>query len=298
MNVLITGGGFLGARLALHLQAAGHGVRVLDVAPPGPAVQRLLATSPPDWRIGDVAEPTDVQRALQGCDSVVHLAALLTPACAADPVRGLQVNALGTLHVFEAARAAGLRHVVYASSGAVYGPHSAAQPAPSTLYGTWKLAAEGMARACHQDHGIGSVGLRPFIVYGAGREVGGSSGPSIACRAAVRGQPYTIPFTGRCGLVYVDDVVEAFAAALTPRRPGAHVFNLVGEEADVEQVIAEIRRHVPGARLAAEGPPLPLAPGVLADDTAAVLGPVRHTPLAAGIAATIAACRAEPAAVS
>jgi nucleoside-diphosphate-sugar epimerase len=183
---------------------------------------------------------------------------------------------------------------VYASSGAVYGPHDASQPSPATLYGAWKLAAEGIARACHADHGIGSVGLRPFIVYGAGREVGGSSGPSIACRAAVAGQPYTIPFTGRCGLVYVDDVVAAFAAALAPRQPGAHVFNLVGQEAGVDDVIAEIRRHVPGARLAAEGPPLPLAPGVAADDPTPVLGPLPQTPLDAGIAATIAACRAGP----
>lgn len=285
MNVLITGGGFLGQRLAQALKADGHGVRVLDVAPAPQAASDL------DWKRGDVSSFDDVSRALVGCGHVVHLAALLTPACAADPLRGAQVNLIGTLNVFEAAGRAGLKHVVYASSAGVYGPDDATQPRPTTLYGTWKLAAEGIARAYLADHGIGSVGLRPFVVYGAGREVGLSSGPSVACQAAVRGQPYTIPFTGRTGLVHVDDVVRAFAAALTPARPGAHVFDLPGVIASMDDVIDEICRQVPEARLAASGPPLPIAPDIAPTDMSAVLGVQPVTSLADGIAATLAACR-------
>jgi UDP-glucose 4-epimerase len=286
MKTLITGGGFLGQRLARRLLADGHAVRVLDVAP-----APLADASGLDWTSGDVASLDDVARALDGCSHVVHLAALLTPACAADPLRGARVNLMGTLNVFEAARRAGLKHVVYASSAGVYGPDDATQPRPTTLYGTWKLAAEGIARAYLADHTIGSVGLRPFVVYGAGRELGLSSGPSLACQAAVRGQPYTIPFTGRTGLVYVDDVVRAFAAALVPAQPGAHVFDLPGVIASMGDVIEEICRQVPDACLTASGPPLPIAPDIAPTDMSAVLGAQAVTSLADGIKATLAVCR-------
>lgn len=287
MKALITGGGFLGRRLAHALRARAIAVRILDVAPAPEAIEAAGI----EWQQGDVSTPDDVSRALRGCSQVVHLAALLTPACAAQPLRGAQVNLLGTLNVFEAARGAGLGHVVYASSAGVYGPDDATQPRPTTLYGTWKLAAEGIARAYWADHGIGSVGLRPFVVYGAGREVGLSSGPSLACRAAARGEAYTIPFTGRTGLVYVDDVVRAFAAALTPAQGGAFVFDLPGVVASMDQLIAEIRRQVPAARIDAKGPPLPIAADIAMPDTSAVLGRQPITPLADGVAATLAACR-------
>jgi UDP-glucose 4-epimerase len=284
MNVLITGGGFLGQRLGRHLVAGGHAVRFLDIAQaPAPGL---------DWRIGDVATPADVAHALDGCSHVVHLAALLTSACAAQPLRGAQVNLIGTLNVFEAARQAGLKHVVYASSASVYGPDDPTRPGPATLYGAWKLAAEGIARTSFADHGIGSVGLRPLVVYGAGREVGVSSGPSLACLAAVRGAAYEISFSGRTGLVHVDDVVRAFAAALAPRLPGAHVFDMPGVVTSIDAFIAELKRQVPGARITARGAPLPIAPDISPSDMTAVLGDQPITPLADGIAATLAACRA------
>ena len=284
MIVLITGGGFLGQRLGRQLAASGHSVRFLDLAyAPAPGL---------DWRVGDVASPIDVARALDGCSHVVHLAALLTPACAANPLRGAQVNVIGTLNVFEAARQAGLEHVVYASSASVYGPDDPAQPRPATLYGVWKLASEGIARTCFADHGLGSVGLRPLVVYGAGREVGVSSGPSLACRAAVRGEAYQIPMSGRSGLVYVDDVVRAFAAALAPRQSGAFVFDMPGVVTSIDDFVAELKRQVPGARITARGAPLPIAPGITPSNMSAVLGEQPITSLADGIAATLAACRA------
>ena len=283
MKVLITGGGFLGIRLGQALSAAGHGLRYLDIAPaPLPGL---------DWRLGDVSSPLAVSRALEGCSHVVHLAALLTPACAADPHRGAQVNLIGTLNVFEAARRSGLKHVVYASSAGVYGPDDATQPRPTTLYGTWKLACEGLARAYHAGHGIGSVALRPFVVYGAGREVGMSAGPSLACRAAANGMAYAIPFSGRTGLVYVDDVVRAFASALMPRMKGAFVFDMPGVVAAVDEFIAELRRQVPGADVTAQGVALPSAADIAQPDMAPVLGAQPVTSLADGITATLAALR-------
>jgi len=156
------------------------------------------------------------------------MAGILTPDCQADPVRGAEINLIGTLHAFEAARRHGIRPVIYTSSAGVFGPHDGAAPAPTTHYGTFKLATEGSARAYWADHGLPSVGFRPFVVYGPGRETGLSAGPSLACRAAARGQPYVIPFTGATGMVYVEDVAAAYVAALTGKLDGARVFNLLG----------------------------------------------------------------------
>ena len=83
------------------------------------------------------------------------MAAILTPACQADPLRGAQINLLGTLNVFETARARGIGKVLYMSSAGVFGPDDGQHPRPTTLYGAWKLAGEGIARAYFADHGIG-----------------------------------------------------------------------------------------------------------------------------------------------
>jgi nucleoside-diphosphate-sugar epimerase len=134
---------------------------------------------------------------------IIHLAALQVPFCKAKPSLGAAVNVVGTVNVFEAAKRAGLKQVVYASSVAVYGiseeypdaplAHDAPHK-PRTLYGVYKHANEGSARISYQDDGISSIGLRPYIVYGPGRDQGMTSGPTKAILAAVLGQPYHIGF--------------------------------------------------------------------------------------------------------
>jgi UDP-glucose 4-epimerase len=290
MRVLVTGGGgFLGAWLARRLLESGIDVRVLDLtadrrgarAIAGATIDKL------DWQTGDVSDGAVVRKAADGCDAVVHLAGMLTPACQADPIRGAQVNLIGALNVFEAAKHHGFRKVVYASTAGVYGPDDGHAPRPTTHYGAFKLAVEGSARAYWGNEGISSTGFRPFVVYGPGREVGLSAGPSLACRAAARGEAYVIPFTGATGFVYVDDVTAAFEAALLAGLKGAHVFNLVGDVTTVDQFNAEIVRQVPQARLRAEGPPLPISARIEAEDLQSRLGIAASTNLADGISATI-----------
>ena len=275
MRILVTGGaGFLGAWLKRRMLARGWEVRVFDRSE------------------GDVADLAQVSDAAEGCDAIAHLAALLTPACQADPVRGAHVNLIGTLAVFEAARRHGIRHIAYASSAGVFGPDDGETPFPTTLYGAFKLACEGCARAYFADYGIPSVGFRPLVVYGPGREVGSSAGPSIACARAVSNEPYAIPFTGATDMIFVDDVAAAFEAAVTRDVSGAHVFNLHGEIATVEQIIATITRLQPGARLSATGAPLPIKPELALHDPTPVLGALPRTSLADGIALTLAHHRA------
>jgi UDP-glucose 4-epimerase len=291
MRALVTGAnGFIGAWALWRLLDAGIEVVALDLAPPGRLVQRLLANELGEvpWRQADVSVGDDVEQACAGCDLVVHLAGVLTPACRHDPVRGAMVNVIGTLKVFEAARRRGIRKVVYASSAGVYGPDHADFPEPTTHYGAFKLACEGSARSYWADHGIASLGLRPFVVYGPGREVGATAGVSLACRAAAEGVAYTIPFTGRAGMVFIDDVVDAIVVGATTHLPAAAVLNLCGEVRSVQEVIDELRRHHPRAQLSAEGPPLPLCSDIAQPAATALLPGLHTTPLRDGIARTLA----------
>ncbi|WP_158747816.1 NAD(P)-dependent oxidoreductase [Acidisphaera sp. L21] len=287
MTVLITGGtGFLGAWVARCLQAGGHAVRVLDRNADRSMLAAILGEAAvPDCIVADITDGEAVAAAAAGCDSIVHLAAMLTPACQADPPRGAAVNLGGTLAVFEAARRHGIRQVAYASSAAVYGPEGGT-PRPDTHYGAFKLACELSARVYWLEHRVASVGLRPLVIYGPGREVGSTAGLSIACRKAASGEPYTIPFTGATDAIYVDDVAAAFAAAATRPPDGTHVLNLRGEVVDVAEVIAILTAMFPKAVLDAAGPPVPIAPELPRSDVEAVLGSLPRTTLREGLAQT------------
>ena len=114
MRVLITGGrGFIGAWTARVLLQQGHDVRAFDVHDERATFDALLGDDVEGSRVehvtGDVVEPRDVDKAVDGCEAIVHLAAVLIPAARKDPLLGARVNVLGTLHVFEAAKRAGVR---------------------------------------------------------------------------------------------------------------------------------------------------------------------------------------------
>ena len=290
-QVLICGGaGFLGAWILQRLTAAGHAVRIFDRATDRRIVREIAGpiADQLEWIVGDITDTAAVIEAASGCDSIIHLAALLTPACKADPILGARVNVIGTLNVFEAARAQGIASITYASSAGVFGPDDGANPFPVTLYGAFKLACEGAARAYWLDAGIASIGFRPTIVYGPGREVGLTAGVTLACREAVAGRPYTIGFSGEQDFVYVEDAAQAFAAAAVARYEGAHAFSLIGSKHDAAAVAAEIRAQSPGAAIAVEGPPVPMAADIRPTPYEFLLGDMPGTSLSDGIARTIA----------
>ena len=294
MRILITGGGgFIGAWLARRLADGGHQLRVFEPVERTVLFNRIVgaAAATADWRLGDIADAQAVLAAAEGCHAIIHLAGVLTPACKADPVRGAMINLVGTLNVFNAAQALGIRRIVFTSSAGVYGPDDAIMPRPITHYGAFKLACEGSARAYWADHGIASVGFRPYIVYGFGRETGSTAGPSLACHAAARGQSYVIPYVGIAGLVFVDDVVAAYEAALLREPDGAHVFNLPGEVVSNDDVVAAVRAVVPDARIGIDGPELPFAEDIGEGDLRRVFPDLPATSLRDGIRRTIALYR-------
>jgi nucleoside-diphosphate-sugar epimerase len=291
MQVLVTGGsGFLGAWIVKRLAKSGHQIRIFDIAANKSLVAEIsgAAAEQIEWRTGDIIETDQVHDAADGCDAIVHLAGILTPDCKDDPIRGARINLIGTLNIFETARRRGIKRIVYTSSAAVYGPTDGHTPCPDTHYGAFKLACEGSARAYWGDHRLGSIGFRPYVVYGPGRTTGLTAGPSLACRAAASEQPYTIPYSGSAGLVYIEDVAAAYEAALLREPDGAHVFNMPGEVASNDQVIAEIRRVIPGAKIDIAGPALQFTPDIEQGDINAVLPGLQQTGLGKGIRQTIA----------
>ncbi len=291
MRVLITGGrGFIGAWTTRSLVDEGHTVRVLDLTGDMHLFSPIVPAGTPgiEHVTGDVTDLEAVKAAVAGCEAIVHLAGLQIPACRKDPIFGAKVDVLGTLHVFEAAKAHGVRSIAYASSAAVYGPEDGTTPYPQEHYGAYKLANEGNARAYWRESQIASVGIRAATVYGPGREVGVTSGPTFAMRAAAEGGSYTIAFTGATTMDWVGDVAALFARGATKTPPGAVAFPCGGVVATMDDVVAAIREIVPGAKVTAEGPALPFAAHL--DDTELVRAypNLPRTSLAEGTRKTIA----------
>src|SRR3569833_1725189 len=150
---------------------------------------------------GDITSLEQLEQALDehAITNVIHLAALQVPFCRENPPLGAAVNVVGTTNVFEAVkrRRDRIGRVIYASSAAVYGPSvdggiapEDANDRPSTHYGVFKMANEGTARIYWQDDGVPSSGLRPYVVYGPGRDQGVTSYPTAAMLAAARGEEY------------------------------------------------------------------------------------------------------------
>ena len=246
----------------------------------------------------DISDRTDVERLFERSPThIVHLAALQVPACQADPVRGAQVNVVGTIALFAAAAARGLKTpLVYASSAAAFAsvdgearPPSEPGGHPATHYGTFKYANENSARIFAADSGINSVGLRPYVVYGPGRDQGLTSAPTKAMLAASRGERFVVPYTGRSQMQYAPDVAAAFVAAARLSFEGATVLNLPGAAVSVAQIVAEIEAVVPQASrlIRVEGPPLPFPAELDSTHFQHLLGEVPLTCLSDGISQTI-----------
>jgi UDP-glucose 4-epimerase len=290
MKVLLTGGnGFMGSWVVKRLLERGISVRVFATRTDRSPLRAIMGSraEEPEWFVGDVGRIADVERASEGCEAIIHIAALLGPACAADPVRCMAVNLGGTLNVFEVAKRLRIERVIYTSSAAVFGPTDGKHPYPRSHYAAFKLAEEGCARSYELTDRLPSIGFRPFVVYGPGRERGMSAGPSFACRAAARGEPFTVPFTGRTNFVYVDDVASAYEQALLSKPTKAAVYNLAGDVASVEDFIGQIRKRVPSARIDCSGEPLPITPDLTPDERDLFLPGIQRTPLEDGIAKTI-----------
>lgn len=249
MRVVVTGGaGFIGSHVVDKLQAGGHEPRIFDLIPSphhGDDVDTVL---------GDLCDPDAVRRALDGCDAVMHLAAIAdVDQVAKDPTLTDRVNVRGTQVLLDGARAAGVKRFVYASTIWVYGdaadPTAVDEDAPLGLpkhfYTATKIAGEMYTAAYGELYGLEHTILRFGIPYGP------RSRPTAVVAAftakALAGQPLTIAGDGTQSrrFVYVEDLAEGVVASLAPA--GAdRIYNLVGRENVSVRAIARAVRDVVG----------------------------------------------------
>jgi nucleoside-diphosphate-sugar epimerase len=311
VRVLLTGGyGCIGCWVAGLLLRRGDAVFVYDLKED---TRRMRQVLPEDlvrqakFVAGDVADLAGLRAAIaaHGVTHVCHLAGLQVPTCRADPILGARVNVLGTLAVFEAVRQSGgqVERLVYASSAAVFGPpeNYTRWPlpddvplAPATHYGCYKLCNEGNARVYFEEHGISSIGLRPWTVYGVGRDFGMTSEPTKAVKALSLGRPFHITFGGVQDMQFAEDVAGAFVRCLEAPYAGAKAYNLRGDRVDMPEFRRILSEVEPAAAKLVTCGDKQIAVAYDLDDAGLRrdVGDVPHTPLAEGLRRTLGQFRA------
>lgn len=252
MKTLVTGGaGFLGSALANRLAADGHTVYVIDDLSTG---DRSRLDEAVVFASGDVRDVPRLWALLADVETVYHLAARVSvPESILYPVEYNAVNTGGTVSLMTAARDAGVRRVVFSSSGTVYGSqdeqpiHEDAKPRPANPYAVSKLAAEGYVRAIGALYRIETVVLRVFNAYGPGQAAPPAHAPVIPAfvdrilsgsSLVLHGSP---PGAQTRDFVYVDDVVEALVRAGTVPGLSGRTLNIgSGTEASIAEVASAL----------------------------------------------------------
>jgi nucleoside-diphosphate-sugar epimerase len=306
MRVLITGGyGFIGAWIIKNLFERGDKVWVFDLKEDARRLRMIM----PEEKVrevtfiqGDVTNLPALQEAIRANEisHIIHLAGLQVPTCRANPILGATVNVVGTLAVFEAVRMAGdqIKRLVYASTAAVFGPPDKYPSGPladdvklfpATHYGHFKVCNEGNAAIYFQDFGISSIGLRPWTVYGVGRDLGMTSEPTKAIKSVAINKPYHITYGGLQDLQYVDDVAKTFVRCLEAPYQGAKSYNLRGAVVDLQTFHKALCAVEPTAKQLVTHGDRQLTIAFDLDDAALQrdVGELPKTPLEEGIRATL-----------
>jgi UDP-glucose 4-epimerase len=235
----VTGGcGFIGSHLAEALVQRGYKVRILDNLSSG-KLENIVSIPPRDVEVlvGDVADLSMVDSAVQGCEYVFHEAAIASvPKSVNDPIGTGKVNYAGTLNVLEASRKHGIRRVVFAGSAAVYGdeptlPKYESMPVhPITPYGVDKLASELMGHCYARTFGLEFISLRYFNVFGLRQDPSSpySGVISIFCDRLSQKIAPTIYGDGlqTRDFIHVADVVQANILAMEHPEVSGKTFNV------------------------------------------------------------------------
>ena len=271
-RVLVTGGsGFIGRHAVAQLTRAGAVVRVVDLKPhPDPAV---------DVVVGDIVDGDVLDAAFAGgIDSVVHLAAVTSVLRSVEnPVGTFETNVAGTQAILEAARAAGVRSLAFASTNAVTGPMEApaivetAVLKPLTPYGATKAAGEMLMSAYTASYGVRCVYVRLTNVYGPGMQAKDSIVARLM-RAIRLGRTFEIYGDGRQvrDYVHVSDVIDAVRLGLAGEDWKGPVVIGSGRSMSVLEVVDAVREVTGASFEVTHGPARPgEMPAVIVDPSRA-----------------------------
>lgn len=256
MNLVTGGAGFIGSHLVSRLVSDGRPVRVLDNFATGRPEALALVLPMIDLIEGDIRDDEAVARAMRGVDTVYHLAAQISvPRSIEDPQETIDVNVTGTLKLLQAATRAGCRRLVFSSTCAVFGDaggsatDETAIPRPLSPYAVSKLTGEQLCGVFTHNHGLETVSLRYFNVFGPGQNPGSAYAAAIprfvsALRAGV---PPVVFGDGEQtrDFVSVDDVVTANLLAADVPAAAGHVFNIgSGQATSINALVRHLQRLV------------------------------------------------------
>ena len=289
-NILIFGGcGFLGSWITKALLKKNLKITIFDLRIKTDLLKNLIGNdlNKINFIEGDISDYEQVLKATEDMNYILNLAGLMTPDCSSNPSLGAEVNVKGSINVFEAIKKNNIKFLIYTSSGGVYGNEDKYNPFPETHYGAFKLAVEGMARAYFNESLISSVGLRPFVIYGPGREIGGTAGVTLACKAAKQNFEYTVGFSGKVGFVYVEDVTNLVERLIDKAPLGATTMNINGITTSVENFVSIIKKNIPDANVKFSGKPLSVVEEILGGEPSKTFKDFKYTSLDNGINKTI-----------
>jgi nucleoside-diphosphate-sugar epimerase len=258
---LVTGGaGFIGSHLVEKLLTMGERVRILDNLSFGKRANFNGLDAKVEWIFGDLLDQAVVEKAMEGIRVVFHQAALRSvPFSVKNPALVNRVNVEGTLNVFTAARDAGVRRVVYASSSSVYGrgtllPKSEHDtPNPISPYAVSKLAGEYYGKVFAELYGLETIGLRYFNVYGPRQDPNSQYAAVIPrfIQWALQGEPLEVHGDGLQSrdFTYIDNVVQANLQAAHSKLGAGGVFNVGGGKSHTLLELVDLLEEIIGTKL-------------------------------------------------
>lgn len=267
--VLVTGAsGCIGSWTVAILHQSGVPVIACDLHDDRSRLSLLIGEDDAQaiyWETLDVTEREILSNLCRtkNVSGIIHLAGLMIPFCKADPARGARVNVEGTINILEAARHNGIKRLAYASSSAIHGMPPGGLTI-ATLYGAYKLANEYTAKVYWLDWGVPSIGIRPNIVYGVGRDQGMTSEFSVGMAHVALGEAFQVSYGGPISWLYAGEAAAAFIAAVCADGQDARVFDLNGTCMTVEDGLAILSKLAPEHRMTTSGTPLPV-PADLSD---------------------------------
>ena len=268
MAILITGGAGMIGSATVDLLLRDHPrtrIVILDNLSRGTTANIESALKLPRVRfvLGDISDAATVASACRNVDAVIHLAAQRITACAADPRRAMEVMCDGSFNVVDAARQAGVRKIVAASSASIYGladvfptPEDHHPYNNQTWYGASKVMLEGLLRSYHAMYGLPYVALRYFNVYGPRMDTHGKYTEVLVrwIDRIAQGQPPLILGDGHqtMDFVYIDDVAKANVLALQSDCDDDVINVASGRETSLRELAAALLKVMGATHLAPE----------------------------------------------